>query len=269
MKRIMNLGLMISGLANQIGAVETAIAGSSTDTCKKWKTDFTGEDFLRLASDLRTTGFENLELWDPMFSRHCHSENEALLFRRSLKSLGFQEIVYAVGPLTELNVYEVDSIFRFARALGCKIIIGSIRTPEVILPVLEQAGLQYDIQFAIENHSKPFLQSPTEIMKATKGYQTIGVCINTGIFTELKYDILKAYQLLKKKVIHIHFKENVTPMQNDVSDEEEDSPLLKLYEQLKVNDYIGMVSIETNFPNDRTKDRKSSETFDNPSKIML
>jgi sugar phosphate isomerase/epimerase len=177
----------------------------------EWRARFSKNDFIKLAGDIRAIGFDVIEIWEPSFSYQVFSASEAKEMLSELKRLGFSRTSYCIGGWSAAEAPLVDKAYAFAKALGAETVVGCIRgeNQKLILDTLEEAGKKYNIRYGIENHPKPNLESPEEILAAVAPYKYIGANIDTGVFVNLGYDVLKSIDALKERIVHIHLKDRI------------------------------------------------------------
>ena len=131
----------------------------------KWRNEFHYEDFLALAREIRRIGFNAMEIWEPMFSYRVYTHEEARRMAQDLRALGFENLAYCIGGWGAQDVDAVEPAYAFAHEMGCKVAVGCLikRDAEVLLPVLQRVGEQYDMVYAIENHPEPNVEKPQDV----------------------------------------------------------------------------------------------------------
>ncbi len=222
------------------------------DMCRKYRQEFTRNDFLQLAKEIRAIGFNSLEIWEPMFSYLAYTPDEGAAMAGELKSLGFQSLAYCIGGWGAGDTEAPEKAYAFASALGCRVVTGCIQLgdADVILPVIDQAGLKYGIKYAIENHPSPNVEKPEDVFRLSQSYETIGANLDTGIYNMMGYDVLAAADLLKDKVFHVHFKDSPRGGEGCFPLGDADTPLAALLHKFREWNYPYMVSVEYEYPTD-------------------
>ena len=218
----------------------------------KYRAEFKKVDFLKLAMEIKEMGYDHLEIWEPTFSHFVYTEEEAASLADALKALGFQSLAYCIGGWGAGDVPHIDRAYRFARALGAKVVTGCLRASgkDAVLPEIERYGLQYGLLFAIENHPAPNLASHEEIAQAIGTYQTVGANLDTGIYNMMGFDVLAAARLLRDKIYHVHFKDTKKGGSECLPIGDGDAPMVELIKLLKQWDYKSMVSVEFEYMGD-------------------
>lgn len=213
---------------------------------KAYHENYTAEDFLQLAKEIYDTGLEHLDLWEPMFSHKFHTPEEAADLAKRLHEMGFKTISYCIGGWYKGDSVQVGPAYRFANALGAKVMLGAIieeAIPE-LFPEMEKYGKEFGIKFGVENHPDPCIGDPEHIRDAIAPYETIGVNIDAGLFHGFGYDLIDAYEMLKERVVHVHLKDNKRGARGPLAVGQGDAPMAELLRRLKRDNYQGMISIE-------------------------
>jgi sugar phosphate isomerase/epimerase len=215
---------------------------------EKWRAEFKKDEFLKLAAEIRGLGYENIEIWEPTFSFKVYSVEDAKDVYAELKKMGFSRTAYCIGGWSSEEAPLVDKAYAFAQALGAETVAGCIRgaNQKLILDTLEEAGKKYNIRYGIENHPKPNLESPEEILEAVKPYKYIGTNVDTGVYLLLGYDLLKSMDVLKDRIFHIHLKDRKKNAAggSTVPVGEGDVLMADAIKKLKDWQYRGMYSVE-------------------------
>jgi sugar phosphate isomerase/epimerase len=231
--------------------------------CDKWRAQFSKSDFLQLAREIRGMGYDALEIWEPTFSHRVHTEEDARALASDLGAIGFEEIAYCVGGWGADAVGSVDQAYRFARALGAKVVTGCVTKADVdiIMPAIEEAGVKYGMRYAVENHPRPNLESPEEVAQAIAPYTTIGANLDTGIYHTQGYDVIKAMDTLSGKIYHTHFKDTVKGGEGCLPIGDGGAPLAEALKRFKKDNYEGMISVEFEYPTDPAPGLRKSLEF--------
>lgn len=248
----MNIGMITCNYFMRIYGYKVPENFNWGDMVVKYRNEFTRADFIKLAAEIRTLGYDNLEIWEPTFSHFVYSEKDAEALAAELKGMGFASLAYCIGGWSPKDREHVEKAYRFARALGAKVVTGCMPldgAPE-ILPEIERCGKLYGLKFAIENHPAPNIENPEDVKRLTEGYETIGANLDTGIYNMLGYDLIAAANLLGNKVYHMHFKDTVKGGQGCLPIGDGDAKLAELLALAKQWDYKGMVSVEFEYEGD-------------------
>ena len=232
--------------------------------CDKYLAEFTREDFLILAGEIKEMGFDSLEIWEPNFSYRVYSEADAGSIAEELHAMGFERLAYCIGGWGKKDIFEVEKAYRFAKALGASVVTGCISKAEAggILPEIEKWGKALGIRYAIENHPMPNIESPEDVADAVSPYETIGANLDTGIYNMMGYDVLAAADLLHNKVYHIHLKDTVMgSAEGCLPIGDGDAPLKALLIKLRGWGYKDMISVEYEYPSDPAPGLKKSVKY--------
>jgi len=214
--------------------------------CDKWRAEFSADDFLALAADIRAMGYDGLEIWEPTFSHKLYTEAHAVQLRQKLDGLGFKMISYCIGGWGAGDVGQVEPAYRFAKALGASVVAGCVSLPDadVILPVVNQMGERYGIKYGIENHPRPNAESPDDVLSAMTPYPFVGANVDVGIYNMQGHDTLAAMDMFGDKIVHCHFKDTTKGGSGCLPIGDGDAPMAEVLEKLKAMKYQGMVSVE-------------------------
>ena len=215
--------------------------------CDKYRAEFTREDFLALAREIRDMGYDSLEIWEPNFSYQVYSDADASAMAEDLREIGFGRLAYCIGGWGKGDIPVVEKAYRFAKALGAPVVAGCISKPDAgeILPEVEKWGKAIGIRYAIENHPAPNLESPEDVADAIGPYETVGANLDTGIYNMMGYDVLAAADLLREKVYHIHLKDTKKGSSGGcLPIGDGDAPLKELLRKARDWGYEDMISVE-------------------------
>ena len=227
--------------------------------CDKYRAEFTRGDFLAMAREIRDMGYDSLEIWEPNYSYRVYPEADAAAMAAELKAMGFGLLAYCIGGWGKADAAEVEKAYRFAKALGAKVVVGCISDPAGILPEVDKWGKALGLRYAIENHPRPNLESPEEIADAVSGYETVGANLDTGIYNMMGYDVMAAARLLRDKVYHIHLKDTIKGTNDGcLPIGDGDAPLKELLSEVKGWGYNDMISVEYEYEGDPAPGLKKS-----------
>jgi len=221
--------------------------------CDKYRAEFTRGDFLTMAGEIKRMGFNSIEIWEPNFSYQVYTEADALGMAEELKQMGFGQVAYCIGGWSKADITNVEKAYRFAKALGARVVVGCISKPEAneILPEVEKWGKAFGMRYAIENHPEPNLASPEDIAGVVGAYETVGANLDTGIYNSMGYDVLAAADLLRDKVYHIHLKDTLKGSKGGcLPIGDGDAPLKELLIKARDWGYEYMVSVEYEYQGD-------------------
>lgn len=220
---------------------------------EKYRKEFTRADFMKLAQEIKALGYDYLEIWEPTFSHFVYEEADAKAIAAELAQLGFKGLAYCIGGWGVNDVQHIDKAYRFAKALGAKVLTGCMPlegAADKILPELERCGKLYGLRFAIENHPAPNIEKPEDVQRLVAGYETVGANLDTGIYNMQGYDVLAAAKLLKDKIYHVHFKDTMKGGHDCLPIGDGDAPMAELIKLLQQWNYDNMVSVEFEFVGD-------------------
>ncbi len=218
----------------------------------KYRAEFHRDDFLKLAGEIREMGYENLEIWEPTFSHFVYSEDDARAIAADLKAMGFQSLAYCIGGWSAGDVPHIERGYRFAKALGSKVVTGCVPLADVdkVLPELERCGLKYGLRYAIENHPAPNIEDPKDVARVIADYKTVGANFDAGIYNMQNFDVIEGAKLLRDRIYHVHFKDTVKGGHDCLPIGDGDAPLAALVRLLRDWNYDGMVSVEFEYNGD-------------------
>ena len=63
------------------------------DMTRKYQQEFSRDDFIQLAKEIKGIGFNSLEIWEPMFSYKVYSLEEGKAMADELKAIGDRKSV--------------------------------------------------------------------------------------------------------------------------------------------------------------------------------
>ena len=224
------------------------------EMCNKYRLAYSIGDFLTLARKIRQIGFTGIEIWEPMLSYQTLNPDTANRVAGELRGMGFTDIVYCIGGWSKADTEHMEDAYRFAKAMGCKVISGCANKTDasIMFPVLEKLGSMNAIRYAIENHPNPNMSDPLEIAELTAPYRHIGANIDTGIYYSMGYDVINAVHTLKEKICHCHLKDSLRGGEGCYPIGDASVPCVELISLLKKWDYPYMISIEFEYPADPT-----------------
>lgn len=219
---------------------------------EKYRAEFTRQDFLTLAGEIRALGYDSIEIWEPTFSHFVYTPDEAHTLAADLKNMGFQLIAYCIGGWGPGDLQHVEKAYAFAHALGARVVTGCIlrEGTEALLDEIERCGQKYGLRYAIENHPEPNLEKPEDVAQVIQKYDAIGANLDSGIYNMQGYDILAAADLFGEKIWHVHYKDTVTGRDGCLPLGTGDAPLAELLHKLRERGYAEMLSVEFEFAGD-------------------
>lgn len=234
--------------------------GAMTD---RYRAEFKQDDFLKLAAEIRDLGYNGIEIWEPNFSHMVYSVEEAAAMKAKLNAMGFNSIAYCIGGWGAGDEKQVEPAYRFAKALGARVVAGCIikEGTKALLDEVDRCGKQYGLKYAIENHPEPNLQSPEDVAAVIGQYETIGANLDSGIYNQQGYDILAAADLFGDKIYHVHYKDTVVGGEGCLPLGTGDAPLAELLLKLRDRGFEEMISVEFEFAGDPTPGLAESYAF--------
>ncbi len=259
----MNIGMITCNYFMRIYDYKTPEPFDWGAMCDKYRKEFSRQDFLKLAQEIRDLGYNSLEIWEPTFSHLVYSEDEAKAMAKELFDMGIKKLVYCIGGWGGNDVPVVEAAYKFAQALGSKVVSGCITKPEadIILPEVERCGKKYGIYYAIENHPEPSFEKPEDIAEVSKKYEMVGANLDTGIYNMQGYDVMAAAELLRDKIYHVHFKDTLKGGEGCLPIGDGDAPMAELLLKLKEWNFEYMISVEFEYPTDPAPGLKKSMEF--------
>lgn len=224
------------------------------EMCAKYREEFKYNDFIKLADEILKMGYTNLEIWEPTFSYKVYDEQQAAKLATELKSKGFENLAYCIGGWGVNDIPNINDAYRFAKALGAKVVTGCILKAgyEKTLFEVERCCKEYDMLFAIENHPEPNFEKPEDIRRVIDQFDCIGANLDTGIYNMQGYDVMGAAELLRDKIYHVHFKDTIVGGKDCLPIGDGDAPLAELLCYLRDTNYQYMISVEFEHHEDPT-----------------
>ncbi len=222
--------------------------------CDKYRAEFTKDDFLKLAREIRAAGFDGIEVWEPTFSHKVYTLDDARAMRTALYDLGLVNVVYCIGGWGGNDLDQIEPAYAFARALGATVVTGCINmnAQDALLPKLQEMGDKHGVYYAIENHPKPNFEDYMDIAAAIKDYPRVGANLDTGIYHMQGYDVLEAEKLLRGRIYHCHFKDTKPGVDGCLPIGDGTAPMAELIKVLMETGYNHMLSVEFEFDGDPT-----------------
>lgn len=229
----------------------------------KYRAEFSRADFVELAKEIRSLGYEGIEIWEPNFSHMVYTEEEASTMAEELKGMGYRKVVYCIGGWGPSDKGQVEKAYRFAKALGAQVVTGCLIKEGCgeLTEEMERCGKLYGIKYAVENHPAPNYEKPEDVAELISRYETIGANVDSGIYNMQGYDVLGAADLFGDKIYHVHFKDTFVGGEGCMPIGEGDAPMKELLLKLRDKNYGGMVSVEFEFEGDPVPGLKTSIDF--------
>lgn len=211
--------------------------------------EFGEKEFVTMLSDVKAVGLDVLELWAPHASYLFRDEKDAHQYKRLMDDNGIFCPVYCIGGWRKVDLPVIERGFAFAKALGCKVINGVVANDpedhEPVLTKIDQIGKQYGIRYSIENHAIPSMEDYMTVRAVCDSHtEVIGANIDVGIYYCTGYDVLKATEVMKERVYHVHFKDSIMGRAGSVPSGDGEATMKELATYLKSIDYKGMISLE-------------------------
>ncbi|HUQ22323.1 MAG TPA: sugar phosphate isomerase/epimerase [Gaiellaceae bacterium] len=157
-----------------------------------------GERFDALLRDVRTLGFEAIDLWGAHLNPDWATAEHEALAREALARRGVRVATYGtwVGPGNVARSCEL------ARAVGTDVIGGGMSgNAAELAPELREHG----VTLAIENHPE---RTPADVLaKIEAGAGTMAATVDTGWWATQGYDPAQAIVELGEHVRHVHLKD--------------------------------------------------------------
>lgn len=248
----MNIGMITCNYFMKIYDYQRPDNFNWGDMVKRYETEFSQSDFIDLAKEIKTIGYDSLEVWAPTFSYKVYTLNKAKEMADYLSNLGFNKLAYCIGGWNLNDLDEIEKAYMFAHSMGCKVVTGCINLAdaEKILPEIDRCCQKYNMLYAIENHPLPSIEDPEDVKRLSDPYETIGANLDTGIYNMLNYDVVQAADLLKDKIYHVHFKETPKGGSGCLPLGDADTPLAAVLRKLCEWNYEHMLSVEFEYEKD-------------------
>jgi inosose dehydratase len=134
------------------------------------------------------------------------SESEVAAAAGKVRAAGLD--LYGCGVVYMTNDAEVEQAFRYAKAAGMKIIVGS-PNPE-LLALVEKKVREFDIQLAIHNHGPEdkLYPTPDDVYRKIANLDPrIGLCIDIGHTMRAGVDPSAAARKCADRVLDFHVKD--------------------------------------------------------------
>ncbi len=157
--------------------------------------------------------------------------------------------IYASGVIRCNNNDDWKQLFEFAKAMGIEVITCEPEYDQ--LKYVDKLANQYDIDIAIHNHPKPSLYWKPELFleQVSELSNRIGACVDIGHFKRMGIDPVEALKKYNGRIKSLHFKdihakEEGKAEQHDVIWGEGVIDLDGVLEELKRQNFKGLLSIE-------------------------
>jgi sugar phosphate isomerase/epimerase len=220
------------------------------EMCKKYRSEFSTDDFLKLSKEIRDIGFNAMEIWEPMFSFLVYDKKQASDMAKKLHELGFEKLVYCIGGWSAADIPNIERAYDFAKAMDCKVVTGCVYLPDAqaVTTEMQRVGEKYNMLYAIENHPEPNIEKPDDVARVCEGKPNVGANLDTGIYNALGYDVIATAKLLKDKVFHCHLKDVAKVGGGCQAIGDADTPCAELLSLFSEWNYPYMVSVEYEYP---------------------
>ncbi|MEN6479115.1 MAG: sugar phosphate isomerase/epimerase [Anaerolineales bacterium] len=120
---------------------------------------------------------------------------------------GIRPMAYCVGGLGPRDLPNLRRVFEFAQGLGVEVVVGVL--DPAILPELDALCQEYEIYYAIENHSGNVFQAAETMVEAVAPYSRyIGFNPDTGHFAGAGLSAADEVRKLEGRIYHCHFKDS-------------------------------------------------------------
>jgi L-ribulose-5-phosphate 3-epimerase len=156
-----------------------------------------GERLGELLGDVRTLGFEAIDLWGAHLHQAWATDEHIATARSVIDANGLTVSSYA----TYLGAGDAERVCEIAAALGTTLLGGMASDLPGALPVLREHG----VRLGIENHPE---RDPAEVLaKIGDDGDVLGATIDTGWWATQGYDASRAIEELRDHVLHVHLKD--------------------------------------------------------------
>lgn len=156
------------------------------------------ERFGALLADVRSLGFDAVDLWSAHLSPEWATDRHIDAARAELERRGMCVASYA----TAIRPEDIEQVCALARALGITLLTGPCSTElATVAPVLERHGTRV----GIENHPE---KTPAEVLeKIARGGSMFGTTVDTGWWGTQGFDAAQAIEALDGHILHVHLKD--------------------------------------------------------------
>jgi sugar phosphate isomerase/epimerase len=201
------------------------------------------ERFDILLADIRTLGFEALDLWTAHLHPTWATTGHIAIARALLDRHGLQ--VTSLAGWFGSSLQELEANCRLAAALKIPFLAGGLSHELAASRIAVLSLLQrYDLKWGLENHPE---KSAAELL-AQLGDDThgrIGVALDTGWFGTQGYNAAQAILELQAHLLGVHLKDVLAPGNHDTCRYGQGCvPIEACVRALKQIGYAGVITIE-------------------------
>jgi L-ribulose-5-phosphate 3-epimerase len=160
-----------------------------------------GERFEAYLKDIRTIGFEAIDLWtsilNPPWVTREHIDTASSLLKQ------YNLPVLSLGGWFGSNPEEFTMSCKIAKALNTQILGGNTSMLTKDRAFLLASLRDYDLRLGLENHPE---KNPQELLEKI-GDGLLGATVDTGWFGTQGYDAAKGIEELSLYLLHVHLKD--------------------------------------------------------------
>ena len=201
-------------VAREIGYNMTKGWMEGDDATNAWfaPIDTYAERFGDLAAEIKSLGFDAIDLWLGHLNWRWASDEHIAIAKRTLAdaNLSVSSLAGWFGGTPE----EFTSACRLGRAMGVSILGGSTGLLDGQHAALAAIAREHGVRLGYENH--PERNTDEMYAKIGKGNEdVIGFCVDTGWFGTHNYDAVAALRELAPRLFHVHLKDVLAPGSHD------------------------------------------------------
>jgi sugar phosphate isomerase/epimerase len=163
-----------------------------------------GERFAELIDDVKSAGFDAIELWVAHLEPLRATPEMIETANRILRERGVMLVSYTAG-FGQPGVSREDAtrIFEVGKALDAPVFAQGFHPDNG--PLVAELGQRYGIRMGLENHPQKTAQEVIEIVAPFAPW--VGSANDTGWFATQGYDAVRATHELRDYLVHMHLKD--------------------------------------------------------------
>jgi len=146
------------------------------------------------------------------------------------------------------DITGIRTKFDYCKRAGIRVIVAGDPSPNA-LPLIAEAGRDYDMRIAIHNHGPEdkIWHSPLDVLAAVKSMDPrMGCCIDVGHCVRAGVDVIDAIHAAGPRLFNMHMKDltNFTDKESQVAVGEGKMPVPAIFRALQAINYDGFVDLE-------------------------
>jgi sugar phosphate isomerase/epimerase len=199
--------------------------------------------FDEMLQDVRTMGFEALDLWTSHLNLPWATDEHIAIARDLLQKHGLQ--VASLAGWFGATPEQFERACQIAVGVGTKVLGGSTSLVQQDRPSLVALLKQHDLVLGIENH--PNEKTPADILTQVGdgGDGRIGTTVDTGWWGTQGYDAARAIEELAPHIVHVHLKDVLAPGGHETCRYGRGCvPVERCVQTLRRLGYTGAISVE-------------------------